>query len=124
MVANEDFKVFKNNLKVNGRQERKSPLIWITNEQNYEDKEKGEEFASGSAQIFALCRFILPKFKKGVCLSRRFRAQPESGDAACRVRQLCRRLVIDKHTPQCQILNNSLFLRQLCLYKLLHYDII
>ena len=67
----------------------------------YLDKEKGEEFASGSAQIFALCRFILPKFKKGVCLSRRFRAQPESGDAACRVRQLCRRLVYDKLTPNC-----------------------
>ena len=73
-VANEDFKTFETNLKVSDRQERKSPLIRVTNEQNIFRQRKGEEFASGSAQIFALCRFFLPKFEKGVCLSRRFRA--------------------------------------------------
>ena len=33
-VANEDFKAFENNLKASDRQEQKSPLIWVTNEQN------------------------------------------------------------------------------------------
>ena len=68
-VANEDFKAFENNLKASDRQERKSPFIWIRNEQNYEDKEKGEEFASGSAQIFALCRFFCRNLRKAcACL--------------------------------------------------------
>ena len=33
-VANEDFKTFENKLKASDRQEQKSPLIWVTNEQN------------------------------------------------------------------------------------------
>ena len=40
-VANEDFKPFETNLKVSDRQERKSPLIRVTNEQNIFRQRKG-----------------------------------------------------------------------------------